>query len=85
VIRRRLLPALMRTVNIEVVHVLADHGEGVSFVVCQQPVGALRVFRGVLGGDQPVGPDRWFAGDIDVVRVYQGALSVDDIQYLAGL
>jgi hypothetical protein len=26
-----------------------------------------------------VGPDRWFAGDIDVVRVYQGALSVDDI------
>jgi hypothetical protein len=32
-----------------------------------------------------VGPDRWFAGDIDVVHVYQGALSVDDIQYLAGL
>jgi hypothetical protein len=27
----------------------------------------------------------WFAGDIDVVHVYQGALSVDDIQYLAGL
>jgi hypothetical protein len=32
-----------------------------------------------------VSPDRWFAGDIDVVHVNRGALSVDDIQYLGGL
>lgn len=35
----QLLPALMRAVIIEVVHVLADHREGVSFAVSQQPVG----------------------------------------------
>ena len=41
VVRRQLLPTLMRAVIVEVVHVLADHREGVSFVVDQQPVGAL--------------------------------------------
>ena len=35
------MPALMRAVIIEVVHVLADHRLGVSFVVDQQAVGAL--------------------------------------------
>jgi hypothetical protein len=33
VVGRHLLPALMRPVVIEVVHVLADHGSGVSVVV----------------------------------------------------
>ena len=41
VVRRQLLSALVRAVIIEVVHVFADHREGVSFVVDQQPVGAL--------------------------------------------
>jgi hypothetical protein len=41
VVRRRLLSALVRAVIIEMVHVLADHREGVSFVVDEQPVGAL--------------------------------------------
>jgi hypothetical protein len=35
VIRRQLLAALMRPVIIEVVHVFADHGQRVSFVVDQ--------------------------------------------------
>ena len=33
--------ALMRAVIVEVVHVPADHREGVSFVVDQQPGGAF--------------------------------------------
>jgi hypothetical protein len=33
VVWRQLLPALVWAVNVEVVHVLADHGQGVSFVV----------------------------------------------------
>jgi hypothetical protein len=41
VVGRQLLPALVRAVIIEVVQILADHGQRVSFVVDQQPVGAL--------------------------------------------
>lgn len=41
VVRRQLLPALVWPEAIEVVQVLADHGQGVSFVVDQQTAGAL--------------------------------------------
>ena len=37
----QLLPSLMRTMVIEVVRVLADHGQSVPLVVDQQVVGAL--------------------------------------------
>jgi hypothetical protein len=36
-----LVEALVRAVVVEVAHVLVEDGEGVSFVVDQQPIGAL--------------------------------------------
>ncbi|MEA2959623.1 MAG: hypothetical protein QOJ58_5606, partial [Alphaproteobacteria bacterium] len=44
-----LAQALVRAVVIEMAHVLVEHGAGVSFVVDQQPVGAL----GADAADEP--------------------------------
>jgi len=45
-----LAQALVRAVVIEMVHVVVEHGAGVSFVVDQQPVGAF----GADAADEPV-------------------------------
>jgi hypothetical protein len=64
VVGRQLLTALMGPVIIEVVHVLADHGTGMSFVVDQQPVGALLAQAAPPPFDETVRP-RFPRRDLD--------------------
>src|SRR2546421_4379163 len=52
----QLVPSLMRTMVIEVVRVLADHGQSVSLVVDQQVVGALGAEAAAPPLDEAVRP-----------------------------
>jgi hypothetical protein len=64
----------MRAVIIEMVHVLADHGSGVSFVVDQQPVGALRAQATTPPFDETVRP-RCPRRDLDSLDALGGVLN----------
>jgi hypothetical protein len=76
---RVLVQALMRAMVIEVTHVLVEDGAGVSFLVEQQPVGALLANTAdeSLGiAVRPRGPGR----DLDDVDAFRGARPISRSQ-----
>ncbi len=73
---RVLVQALMRAMVIEVTHVLVENGAGVSFVVKQQPVGALLADTADESfgiAVRPRGPGR----DLDDVDAFGGEQGVE--------
>jgi hypothetical protein len=77
VVRWVLVEALVRAVIVEMAHVLVEDGVGVSFVVDQQPIGALFADA----ADEPLGiavrlrrPGR----DLDHIEAFGGEDSIED-------